>query len=287
MEIYSVSEICVVHLVRKNNGIDPFRGFLESYLEYPAGADHELLILYKGFSSDFDVAPYEELLKSTPHTFLIVSDFGFDLGSYFIAAEKCNSKYFCFLNSFCVILDKNWLLKLYHHISEPGVGLVGTTGSWGSLCPRKKPYNKNMHYMVKLVRSLTLPVLRPLIGAYFDYFPNYHIRTNGFMIARDIMLRITRAILFTKLQAFYLESGKKSITNQILKMGLKPIVVGKDGRGYEKHEWDISNTFWRGSQENLLISDNQTRKYDSGASDWKEKWEFFAWGSIVSKSLDR
>ena len=57
--------------------------------------------------------------------------------------------------------------------------------------------------------------------------------------------------------------------------------------GYEKHEWDISNTFWRGSQENLLISDNQTRKYDGGVSDWKKKWEFFAWGSIVSESLDQ
>ena len=287
MEIYSVSDICVVHLVRKKNGIGPFQDFLKSYLEYSAGADHELLILYKGFLGESDVIPYEELLKNVPHTFLMVSDFGFDLRSYFIAAEKCNSKYCCFLNSFSVILDNDWLLKLYQHISQPGVGLVGTTGSWGSLCPKKKPYNKNMPYLMKLIRSLILPVLRPLVGMYFDYFPNYHIRTNGFMIARNIMLKINRVIIFTKFQAFYLESGKNSITNQIRKMGLKPVVVGKDGRGYEKHEWDISNTFWRGSQENLLISDNQTRKYDREILDWKEKWEFFAWGSIVNKSLDR
>lgn len=282
-----MAEICVVHLIRKKNGIDPFRDFLESYLEHSAGADHELLILYKGFPGKSDIIPYEELLKNVPHTFLIVSDFGFDLGSYFIAAKKCNSKYCCFLNSFSVILDKDWLLKLYKYISRPDVGLVGTTGSWGSLCPKQKPYNKNMPYLMKLVRSLILPVARALFGMYFDYFPNYHIRTNGFMIARDIMLQINRAVIFTKLQAFYLESGKNSITNQVRKMGLKPIVVGKNGRGYEKNEWDISNTFWRGSQENLLISDNQTRKYDREAPDWKKKWEFFAWGSIINKFLDQ
>ena len=80
------------------------------------------------------------------------------------------------------------------------------------------------------------------------------------------------------MQAYCLESGKRGITKQVQRLGLKPIVVGKDGKGYEKHEWDVSNTFWRGAQENLLISDNQTRKYDTETSDWKQQWEFFAWG---------
>lgn len=282
-----MSEICVIHLVRKKNGIDSFRDFMESYLKYSAGVEHELLILYKGFHSKTDIGLYEELLKNIPHTFLMVSDFGFDLGSYFIAAEKCSSEYCCFLNSFSVILDKDWLLKLYQHIRQPSVGIVGTTGSWGSLCPKQKPYNKNMPYLMKLLRRLVLPVLRPLYGRYFDYFPNYHIRTNGFMIERRLMLKIDQVIIFTKLQAFYLESGKNSITNQIKKMGLEPIVVGKNGKGYEKHEWNISNTFWRGSQENLLISDNQTRKYDREISDQRKKWEYFAWGNIASEFPDQ
>ena len=36
-----------------------------------------------------------------------------------------------------------------------------------------------------------------------------------------------------------------------------------------------------------LISDNQTRKYDKGDSDWKKKWELFAWGSNTKKFLDQ
>ena len=83
-----MSEICVVHLVRRKNGIEPFRRFLKSYLGNSAGVDHELLILYKGFSSEADTNPYEELLRNVTHSFIRIADFGFDLRSYFIAAER-------------------------------------------------------------------------------------------------------------------------------------------------------------------------------------------------------
>ena len=107
------------------------------------------------------------------------------------------------------------------------------------------------------------------------------------MIERDIMLKISRGMIIIKIQAYFIESGRYSFTKQIELMGFRPIVVGKNGRGYEKHEWNISSTFWRGVQENLLISDNQTRKYDTETSDLKQQWEFFAWGSNVMRSLDQ
>jgi hypothetical protein len=287
VEIFSVPDICVVHLVRKKNGIEPFQSFLASYLGNSAGIDHKLLIVYKGFFRKADIDPYEELLREVPHSFLTITDLGFDLRSYFIAAEKCSSKYCCFLNSFSIILDKDWLLKLYQHISQPGVGLVGVTGSWQSFCPRQEVYNKNMAYWKKLVRPMAMFILRGFFGMYFDYFPNYHIRTNGFMIERDVMLKISRGMIIIKIQVYFIESGKHSITRQVELMGFRPIVVGKNGRGYEKHEWNISSTFWRGVQENLLISDNQTRLYDKEDSDKKKKREFFAWGSNVVRSLDQ
>ena len=282
-----MQSISVVHLVRKNNGIKPFSNFLESYLRNAAGVEHELLILYKGFSQEVDIVPYEELLGVVPHTFLMITDFGFDLRSYFIAAEKCNSKYYCFLNSFSIILDKDWLLKFYKHISRPGVGIVGATGSWGSLFPGRISSKKNTSLWKKLMRPLALVVLRPYFSMYFDHFPNYHIRTNNFMISRDILLKIHRGVILTKLHTYRLESGKCGITKQVEQMGFKPIVVGKDGKGYEKHEWDISNTFRRGEQKNLLISDNQTRKYDEEDLNWKQKWESFTWGNSENKSLDQ
>lgn len=281
-------DICVVHLVRRKNGIEPFRSFLASYLGNAAGIDHELLIVYKGFSQEADIDPYEELLREVPHSFLTITDLGFDLRSYFIAAEKCSSKHFCFLNSFSIILDRDWLLKFYQHISQPGVGLVGATGSWGSIGKTPIKLDKEgISYLRKLARYLYKYFTKATINRFFLKFPNYHIRTNGFMIERDIMLKISRGMIITKIQAYFIESGIHSITRQVELMGFRPIVVGKNGKGYEKHEWDISNTFWRRVQENLLISDNQTRLYDKEDSDKKKKREFFAWGSNAKKILDQ
>ena len=182
------------------------------------------------------------------------------------------------MNSFSIILDKDWLLKLYQHISKPGVGIVGVTGSWGSLSHGQITKTEVNSYKSRLKRILYKYPKKILIDTYFLAFPNYHIRTNGFMIVRNTMLKIRRGLLLTKIHTYILESGKYSITKQVELMGLKPLVVGRDGRSYEKHKWDISNTFWRGSQENLLISDNQTRKYDMGNPDWKWRWGSFAWG---------
>jgi hypothetical protein len=279
-----MSDICVVHLVRKKNGIKPFRDFIESYLNNPAGVDHDLMILYKGFYRITDIAPYEKLLKDISHSYLRVADLGFDLRPYFIAAKKHDSKYFCFLNSFSVILDKGWLLKLYRYISQPGVGLVGASGSWG--CIRPSQANKKASANKQLVRFLNVKWLGIYLGKYFDPFPNYHIRTNGFMIARDNMLKIRHGIILTKMQAWMLESGKNSITKQIEWMGLRPVVVGKDSKGYEKREWDVSNTFWRGSQDNLLIADNQTKKFETASTEWRRESELFAWGRLVNEPRD-
>ncbi len=204
----------------------------------------------------------------------------------FIAAEKCSSKYCCFLNSFSIILDKDWLLKLYQHISQPGVGLVGATGSWGRIGKTPIRLNKEgISYLRQLARYLYKYLKKMIINRLFLDFPNYHIRTNGFMIERDVMLKIHRWAPLTKMNSYILESGRYSFTNQVESMGLRPMVVGRNGKGYEKNEWDSSNTFWRRAQENLLISDNQTRKYDKEDADKKKKHEFFAWGSNAKEFL--
>jgi hypothetical protein len=215
-----------------------------------------------------------------------ITDRGFDLRSYFVAAEACRNKYCCFLNSFSVILDKDWLLKLYKHISQPGVGLVGVTGSWGSMNHGLIIKTRAKSYISKLKRGLFKYPKKILISIYFLPFPNHHIRTNGFMIRCSTMQKICRGILLTKIQTYMLESGRHGITRQVEEMGLKPLVVGRGGRGYEKDEWDISNTFWHGEQENLLISDNQTRKYDSGNLVWRQKQERFAWGETAEIFLN-
>jgi hypothetical protein len=87
------------------------------------------------------------------------------------------------------------------------------------------------------------------------------VRTNAFMLAREVFLRIKANELRTKMDVYQFESGRKSLTRQIFGMNLRALVVGCDGQAYEKSNWRESRTFRSGEQENLLVGDNQTRQY--------------------------
>jgi hypothetical protein len=103
------------------------------------------------------------------------------------------------------------------------------------------------------------------------------------MVARDNMIKIKLDSLFLKMHTYRLESGKKSITRQILAMGLSANVVGKDGISYDINDWQLSNTFWTQTQSNLLIADNQTRKFNLADSQTRTFLECFAWGKVLDQ----
>ena len=83
-----MKKICVVHLVRAQNDIAPCMRFLESYKQNPGGIEHDLLIVFKGFSHPQDTAEYRELLASFRYAALYISDEGFDITAYFAAAQR-------------------------------------------------------------------------------------------------------------------------------------------------------------------------------------------------------
>ena len=289
-----MKELCVVHLVRAQNGIEPFRRFLESYRGNPGGIEHDLLIVFKGFARPQDTAECRELLAPFRHAAFNVSDEGFDITAYFSVVKRYSEqyRYFCFLNSYSVILDINWLKKLHENICRPGVGLVGATGSWGSHNPYQSIFKLPSVAPQKKKRPLYKALLLPLvifalrlrqairdipIRMSFDLFPSYHIRTNAFMISGELMKKLKCPSMKTKMDAYRFESGRKGLSRQILAMGKRVIVVGKDGRGYEKEDWRESRTFWRYEQENLLVADNQTRDYQEGCQERRQYLSSFAW----------
>jgi hypothetical protein len=298
-------ELCVVHLVRAQNGIEPFKRFLESYRQNQGGIEHDLLIIFKGCGQSQDTAAYRELLAPFKYKPLEISDKGFDITAYFAAVNRYseNYRYFCFLNSYSVVLDRDWLRKLYENVSKPGVGLVGATGSWGShsftkiiYVPRITPIKKKRPFYKKLLLPFVIPVLEIIVCLreipirtysryHFEPFPNPHIRTNAFIISGELMKSLKCAPLHSKMDAYTFESGKKGLTTQILKKGKKVIVVGKDGVGYEKEDWNNSRIFWQADQENLLVADNQTRDYQEGSPERRCFLRTYAWGSNCSNKL--
>ena len=283
-----MSEICVVHLVWAPLGLAPFSEFITSYRENQGGLEHQLVIVFNGFDTERGLDEYDALLDHVAYRSLVMPQPTFDLPAYFAAAKSFKYKYFCFLNSYSIILDADWLVKMYNHASREGVGLVGATGS----------YESRYSCFIRMARSARPPlsILRPRallwqlsaeyhkqrealrFRCYFDPFPNYHIRTNAFMLSRDVMLKLKAGPMRVKLDAERFESGKQSMTRQIFAKNLDALVVGRDGRAYKKEEWFESRTFRSGEQSNLLISDNRTRQYSTADPDTRKLLSEFAWG---------
>ncbi len=277
----------LVHLVRAANGIEPLRRFLTSYERNPGGIAHDFIVALKGFTNEHGESlrelpdAFDQALARIHHQRLFVRDNGYDIVPYFVAAETLHYDYFCFVNSYSVILDANWLAKLYRHGCRAEVGIVGATGSSQSFYSdqktRRPPADRGHRALSRSVWWLKRRVLRLYFRRSFPPFPNYHIRTNCFMIRRDVMASIARPVIRSKMDGYRFESGKRSMTGQIMERGLKALVVGKDGRAYEKEEWSQSNTFWQGDQGNLLVADNQTEAYTKGDSAVRCQYARLAW----------
>ena len=123
--------ITVVHLVRRQNGLEPLRAFMASYRRFEAGVEHELVIAMKGYRPDHQRDDACKLID-VPHRVIEVPDRGYDVGSYWDIAGQLGSESACFLNSFSVILRSGWLAQLHRAVNLGGVGLAGVTGSYQS-----------------------------------------------------------------------------------------------------------------------------------------------------------
>ena len=303
------SPLCLVHLVRAANGTAPLERFLASYERYSAGVEHDLVLLLKGFASPADAAAHLALARDIEAASLFVSDDGFDLDAYATAARELRYERFCFVNSFSTVLAEDWLALLDRALAEPGVGLVGATGSWASprsqalrqrpLVPRSAyddvfPDRRWLVEQFELLqsegapeRAVRLAGLRLRVNTWrsltevlrsFASFPSPHLRTNAFMLAAETLERLALPPTRRKVHAYRLESGRSSITAQVGALGLSTLVVARDGSAYEPSDWHRSRTFWQGAQEQLLVADNQTRVYEQGDLDRRTLLARLAWG---------
>lgn len=267
------TDTAVVHLVRAANSLTALARFLDSYLECPAGFTHKLIFLLKGFGTDLP-ANVSQLLDRVPHSRIRCPDRGYDITSYFYAAERISEPLVLFTNSFSVLQGDEWLSKFLDAYHRRDVGLVGATGSWESIS-----IDPSLDDLVSKGKALALSLpLRVL----FPAFPNPHVRTNGFLLARQDFLAMRPTLTRTKLAAWLFESGRNSMTRQVLRRGLGVLVIGRDGSVYRPEEWARSLTFWQSKQENLLIQDNRTVAYEAGDPDFQGKRYRSAWNNFRS-----
>ncbi|HEY5344209.1 MAG TPA: hypothetical protein VIJ66_11210 [Solirubrobacteraceae bacterium] len=296
--------IAVVHLIWGPLGLDPPRRFLASYNAQPAGAEHELVVVLNGVE-DSQRAGLEAELAGVVHRTIELPRPVQDLGAYAQALEHLEHDRICFVNSHSELLTGDWLRKLDLALEEPRAGLVGASGSWASLrsyalrrlglpsaygrvWPRGSSAFEEFRRIESERAGAPLPrglrsylyTARTLADMTFGFnrFPAPHLRTNAFMGERSLLARLLEAGVRRKFNAYRMESGRGSITAQVLESGLRALVVDSEGSVSDSDGWPDSETFWSGTQRRLLISDNQTRIYQSADPRRRILLAQYAWG---------
>jgi hypothetical protein len=287
-------DIALVYLARGiDGGLASASEFFESYQRHPAGVPHALYVIAKGWP---DRAAYSALMETASRSSKVVDlpDDGFDLTAYHRLARDLREEWVCFLNTFCVIESDRWLERLGGALALPGVGVAGCFGSYGTLQPRVQ----NLLFNTREAARTKPPkaVLGELL-AYagdrwrtarsndrFPAFPNPHVRTNAFMLARETFVAFWQGkpIPQTKRSVCAFESGSAGLTRFIEARGQRAVVVGADGGVYEKDQWLESRTFRVPLNANNMISDNATRRYFADDRDRRRKKEFATWGRCLT-----
>ena len=282
--------IGLVYLARGvDGGLSSSKAFFDAYRTFPAGCTHELIVITKGW---FDLAEYDELLQlAKVHSARIIElpDDGFDWGAYMRLAPQLTNDWVCFLNTHSRPRTQGWLNFLYVAATSQGlnVGAVGATASWETLAPITPPlsvYTKHNHPLLYPFRVI-LNAIRFLKNRRdFASFPNPHLRTNAFIVRRQIFVDFvrTQSIPRRKRDAAVLESGRNGFSAYLVNHGMKLLVVGANGSVYGQQQWISSKTFRVPGQANLLVSDNQTMAYEIADPDLKSVFELFAWGRTFS-----
>ena len=115
----------------------------------------------------------------------------------------------------------------------------------------------------------------------FKPFPNPHLRSNAFMISRQLLIDLDFKLDNTKVAANRFESGPDGLPAGLAQRGLSSVLVGANGVGYEVADWPGSVTFRLGDQANVLVTDNQTRGF-AAMSKWQRALhERMTWGDFL------
>ena len=252
--------VCLVHLVWAPYGPELLERFLASLQRHDPGTGHELLMVFNGFGAGGPTAAFTGLLGEVEHTALVLDPPVQDLPAYRAACDATDAEVICCTNSYAEARVDGWLGLLTAAAARADVGLAGATGSWESAF------------------SSAPAVLRVQRFARFPRFPNPNLRTNAFAGRRALLRELDWSGTDAKLGALVLESGRRSLSAQVRRRGLRTVVVGRDGTLHDPIGWKASGTFRTGEQENLLVSDNRTRDYLAAGPDERALLARMAWG---------
>lgn len=145
----------VIYLARAAEGTEAIEKFRQSYVDHPAGMEHDLVVCLKG-DDDAALQRVKALLAPIATRFVAQKDVGYDIHAYLYTARQVDTEWVCCLNTFSVINRPGWLERMYQAAVRPGVGLVGATASYES---RRATFGVWIWYLGRLVGSESMRAL--------------------------------------------------------------------------------------------------------------------------------
>ena len=278
--------ISVCYLVRLNkgknflNGINSLKKFYTSYTLYKAGCKHKLFVLIKSPIADINIKKIKNLLSSNV-SIIKLPDEGYDIGSYTEFARYRAEKYMFLLNQHSIIQNHNWLKIYLDTLKKNKSKVVATTASNSSFSDPYFSKTKNSGYL-----SIS-NIFYKIIKIYFRFkyinfpkYPNPHIRLNALLVKTSLWLKYFKdKDIKTKHHCYEFESGKNSFYKFLIQENEIIPIVRNDGRFVSKRkEWKNFVPFRNTAlQSKLLISDNQTRFFDTAKLEKKKKFYYESW----------
>lgn len=217
--------ICVVYIFPLNGAgqfFDLAMNFINSYLQFPAGIEHKLVVVCNG-SPVTDEA--QCLFGEIPNCEFIEHDnSGMDIGGYEKAAREVPADFMVFFGSSAYIKRAGWLARFVQAWKNHGDTLYGTHGNRG-------------HEAVGVMP---------------------HVRTTGFAIS-PALLNLYPHKATRPEHRYAWEHGPNCLCSWITRRNLTPWVVAGDGE-YRMEMWDnIVGGFHNSNQQNLLCGDRLTK----------------------------
>lgn len=252
-------EIAVGYLLWGGEGWEArTKRFIDSYKKHPAGIDHALHVLIKGFKNEDEERAAFEMFEDYTYSICRMEEKHLGNGAYIqwarMVKERAHHPDIIFpMNSYSEILADDWLLKMYRAFCiwiQNGPALVGATGSW-----ELPPFPND------------------------SSFPNCHIRGTSYMIELRTFLELTQYLeITTKDQEYAFESGPNSLTKEIINLHGAIAVVDTNGEMLPPRAWPISSIFRSNEQKRLIIGDKQTQLYDKANEAEKIRLQKITWG---------
>ena len=291
----------VVHLVWRPAGLGPFDAFLSSYARHDAGAEHDLVLLFNGFSDARALEPFRDRAAGVAARAIVLEDPCLDIAAYRQAAARLEHERLCFMNSYSVVAAGGWLGLLEAPLADRGTGAAGASGSYashlsfelfqlgmrsayGDAFESRRIAREIMHELsgtpqpnpVRHWLYVLAMVARKRGGS--RRFPSPHLRTNGFVIGRELFDEVCSGPVRTKWDTHLVESGPRSITANLRGRGLAPVIVDRHGVVRAIADWHAGDVFMQADQSDGLLADNQTAVYAGADQRQRAVLSAAAWG---------